>query len=106
MKGPNVTVDSGDLSPLSLILHEWATNAAKYGVLGPIEGILHVSWEAPGNGKLEILWNESYSDEFEHGEQKAGFGSMLVQIAADQLDGSVSVDASPNGRIMRLTYGA
>ena len=106
MKGPNVTVDSGDLSPLSLILHEWATNAAKYGVLGPIEGTLRVSWEALGNGKLEILWNESYSNEFEHGEQKAGFGSMLVQIAADQLDGSVSVDASPNGREMRLTYGA
>src|SRR3546814_4791368 len=45
---------------LSLVLHELATNAAKYGALSVSGGRVQVSWQVEdANGQLRIKWAES-----------------------------------------------
>ncbi len=39
VEGPELLAPSESVTSLALIFHEWATNAAKYGVLGAGRGI-------------------------------------------------------------------
>ena len=84
-------------------MHEWATNAAKYGVLGPLSGRLDVSWAQQGEN-VHLEWNETYDDPVEVHEGKSGFGSTLVQLSAAQLQGQVEVETGSYRRKMRLVY--
>ncbi|EPX78394.1 CheR family methyltransferase [Salipiger mucosus] len=105
VEGPQVLIAAKDLTALSLLLHEWATNAAKYGVLGPVEGRLEVHWAYAQDGKVTLVWNEIYAEALgEVTQGKAGFGSTLVRLAATQLGGEVTVDSSVEQRTTRLTY--
>ena len=92
-----------ELTSLSLLLHEWSTNAAKYGVLGHTPGRLEVSWRRDGRF-VELVWNEIHEARVEQDDGAAGFGSTLVQLSAVQLGGTVSVDFSDYERRMVLRY--
>ena len=50
--GPAVTLPADSVQPLSMALHELATNALKYGALSVREGRLDLTWrmeqEGPG----------------------------------------------------------
>lgn len=105
VEGPAVAVEDQDLTALSLLLHEWATNAAKYGVLGPAQGRLEVLWERKNDNGVVLTWNEIHTDEVEPDNGASGFGSTLVQLSAVQLNGSVSVEFGKHERRMTLTYG-
>ena len=102
--GPEVPAGSEDLTALSLLMHEWATNAAKYGVLGPADGRLDVTWTQEDDGRVKLTWNETYAEPIERSEGPSGFGSTLVELSAAQLRGSVTVDAQPHERRTTLTY--
>ncbi len=81
--GPTLLVDRRCLSPLALILHEWATNSVKYGALAKPSGELAVNWTL-GDGQLHLIWAESggtLPDE----ESGKGFGTLLVQTSSRQL---------------------
>ncbi|GGD70067.1 chemotaxis protein CheB [Croceicoccus mobilis] len=87
VNGPRVIVPIPKLTPLALILHEWATNAAKYGALSHSEGTLEVVWTNEDN-KVELAWNETGTV----GSDKpnpAGFGTRLIEASSRQLDASV-----------------
>ena len=105
VSGPTVEVDDQDLTALSLLLHEWATNAAKYGVLGPCDGRLEVLWERKTDGGVILTWNEIHSAQVEPDDGASGFGSTLVQLSAVQLNGTVSVEFGEHERRMTLAYG-
>ncbi len=81
--GPTLLVDRRCLSPLALILHEWATNSVKYGALAKPSGELAVNWTL-GDGQLHLTWAETggtLPDE----ESGKGFGTLLVQTSSRQL---------------------
>ena len=51
LSGPSLTLGASAASSLALVLHEMATNAAKYGALSVRDGRLEVKWrieERPG----------------------------------------------------------
>ncbi|KZY33235.1 chemotaxis protein CheB [Roseovarius sp. HI0049] len=102
--GPKVLLTSQELTSLSLLLHEWATNAAKYGVLGPASGRLDVSWKTQKDGSVALIWNEIHDRRVIPDENGTGFGSTLVELAAAQLNGSVTVSFNDNERKMTLVY--
>ena len=48
--GPPVALPTRMVTPIGLILHEWASNASKFGGLSSGEGRLHVAWTVePGD---------------------------------------------------------
>ncbi|MGF7153499.1 two-component system CheB/CheR fusion protein [Novosphingobium gossypii] len=86
--GPEVVIDRNCLSPLALILHEWTTNAAKYGVLGPRAGTLTIDWRLSPNG-IDLLWDENGEDTIDATEG-SGFGTLLVMTSVRQLAAQIS----------------
>lgn len=75
-KGPAADVGSRATMTLSLILHELATNAAKYGALSVPDGRVDVEWFLRGN-ELQFCWRER--DGPRVGEPiRNGFGSRLI----------------------------
>ncbi|WP_304616402.1 chemotaxis protein CheB [Paracoccus sp. (in: a-proteobacteria)] len=101
-EGPPVKVRAGQVVPLSLILHELATNAFKYGVLGPIPGHLDVTWTC--GERTELVWAETYSADRETETPDEGFGSVLLEGAAAQLGAALEVDQQPGQRITRFSF--
>lgn len=76
-----VILGASTLTSLGLVLHELATNAAKYGALSVPEGRVSVSWQADAaSGYLQIDWVESGGPPVTPPE-KVGFGSKLIQTA-------------------------
>jgi two-component system CheB/CheR fusion protein len=92
--GPDVALDRSCLSPIALMLHEWATNAVKYGALSSAgERRLSISWRVEEDG-VHMLWDEERGDAVPALGNQAGFGSVLVETSIRQLRGEVvrSVD--------------
>ncbi|MDQ1198553.1 CheR family methyltransferase [Agrobacterium sp. SORGH_AS 787] len=90
------------ITPLTLILHEWSTNALKYGALGKSDGKLDVSWDED-NENIYLLWNETIGKPVvEFGEK--GFGTLLLSSAARQLGGEIDtkLDGSELHHILTL----
>ena len=104
IEGPPVALKASELTSMALLLHEWATNASKYGVLGPLSGRLSVTWKRSNDGMVTILWNESYDEALTTAGETKGFGSTLVEISAVQLKGHVEVESSSRARVTKLTY--
>lgn len=78
---------------LSLILHELATNAAKYGALSTDAGRVSVSWsiEDSVSPKLLLDWKEA-GGPLVTAPTRKGFGSRLIQSMLSGESGSVRSD--------------
>jgi two-component sensor histidine kinase len=104
--GPPVKVKKAQVVPISLILHELAANAWKYGALSKPGGVVHLTWSvAPEDGKsvLHLTWQE------ENGPPvipptRSGFGSRLIKYSAEQgLGGAVELNYDPAGLKAHVT---
>ncbi|WP_375413644.1 sensor histidine kinase [uncultured Bradyrhizobium sp.] len=73
----------------ALILHELATNAAKYGAFSAPGGLLQVSWSAAGD-RLTLVWDENEGPPITT-VGKAGFGTKLLHAALKPFDGSTEI---------------
>ena len=67
---------------MALVMHELATNAAKYGCLSVPTGMLAVSWKLLGGSerRVRIAWRESGGPEVTP-PTRTGFGSRLLPAA-------------------------
>jgi len=72
---------------LALILHELATNAAKYGSLSVPDGCLNVHWRVDRE-RVEISWIES-GGPIVSAPSREGFGSRLFRVALEPYHGRV-----------------
>lgn len=89
--GPDVALGPKAGLSLSLILHELATNATKYGALSNETGAITVTWsieETPGDRTLVLSWLEKNGPPVQQPLRK-GFGSRLIQMG---LAGTGGVD--------------
>lgn len=103
----NIRIDGGpvELSPraalvFSMIFHELATNAAKFGSLSDTAGKLALEWKhetEDGRQKLCIYWKESGGPEVRPPRHR-GFGTMLVERGVKvELGGAAKLDFNPLG---------
>ena len=102
LQGEKVSVPNSQITSLALILHEWATNAAKYGALSVDDGTLEVHWTLE-EGSLLIDWHETGQTDHED-EGTAGFGTRLVQTAARQLKGQIEGGPEGEGYVRKLRF--
>jgi PAS domain S-box-containing protein len=91
LEGPDVLLDSSTAQTLALVLHELATNTAKYGSLSAPSGRLSVSWQLEGRD-LVIRWNERGGPAVTP-PTRQGFGtSAIVAGVKHQQGGDVRFD--------------
>ena len=95
--GDGVWIDSRAYSVLALVLHELATNAAKYGALSVVGGKLEVSASIAAIGDCLIDWRESGGPEVMP-PLREGFGTALLDRAIPfDLGGESDVRYPPEG---------
>jgi light-regulated signal transduction histidine kinase (bacteriophytochrome) len=104
--GPDVLLDARAYSVLALVLHELATNAAKYGALSFHAGRLSLRWERTAQDDCNIHWVERGGPPVVP-PARTGFGSMLIgrSIPYD-LGGESDVDYAAAGASVRLLIPA
>ncbi len=77
----NCPLRARDALNLALVLHELATNAAKYGALSAPGGKVDVRWDIAGEGderRVHFLWQERGGPPV-HAPSRQGFGTRLIQ---------------------------
>ena len=82
MTGPDVTIGPRATLALTLMLHELATNAAKYGALTAPEGQVAVTWAVRRDGDKDVLnlsWVERGGPPAVEPTRK-GFGSRIIRM--------------------------
>lgn len=96
LAGPNVSVGPRTAMALSLMLHELATNAAKYGALSVPSGRVTITWAVEG-ADFSLRWSESGGPIVVQ-PTRLGFGSRLIErgLAAD-VGGKVALTYPPSG---------
>jgi two-component sensor histidine kinase len=84
------------------VLHEMATNAAKYGALSDEGGRLSVQWRMQ-DGLLELDWVERGGPPLKAPPEVVGFGSALIHRSIQsQLQGRLELDWRPEGLVARF----
>ncbi|MCX2887672.1 MULTISPECIES: HWE histidine kinase domain-containing protein [Pseudomonas] len=97
LQGPNVILDARAYSVMALVLHELATNAAKYGALSRGGGTLSVGWSIDPAGACAIAWRES-GGPMVRPPSRSGFGSVLIDRSIPfDLGGTSAVEYHPEG---------
>ena len=97
-RGDDVDLGSRALLSLGLVVHELATNAAKYGALSVSGGHVHISWLVDqANNQLRLKWVETGGPPVIP-PTKTGYGSQLIQYATTySLGGKVEQNYAPTG---------
>jgi two-component sensor histidine kinase len=96
LAGPDdVQIHPQSITGVALVLHELATNAAKYGALGHPDGKLLVSWTV--SDTLDLEWSERGSP-VQSMPTSTGFGSTLVNRTVEgQFKGVIDYRWDPQG---------
>lgn len=102
LSGPTTALTASAITPLGLLLHEWATNAAKYGALSGESGRLNVEWQVEDDGALLFTWSETGGPVLGGEPEYAGFGSRLADQSAAQLEAELTTEWKPQGVVHTL----
>ena len=81
LEGPGVSLRPGSALAFGMIVHELATNAAKYGALSVPDGQISVRWHFEGDGDPEMLvwhWAEQGGPAVSP-PTRQGFGVKLIE---------------------------
>ena len=100
--GPALQLKPKAALALSLMLHELATNAAKYGALSGANGSVEIAWSLTDDGRMALCWTEQGGPAVAPPTRR-GFGSRLIERSfAGEFDGNVHVVYAPSGVICTL----
>jgi PAS domain S-box-containing protein len=103
LTGIDAEVSGTAVTSLALLLHEFATNAAKYGALSSAKGTVNVVVAAEDDSLL-IHWVERGGPPVAAPKAGEGFGGTLSRIAvSDQLGGEITRDWRPEGLTIHLS---
>jgi two-component sensor histidine kinase len=96
--GAPVELSPRTIQSLSLVIHELATNAAKYGALSAPEGRVEVAWQVvDGETELRLKWRESGGPPVIP-PAATGYGTQLIQSTTTySLGGRVEQEYARDG---------
>jgi two-component sensor histidine kinase len=101
--GPRLLVNPKQALTLSLVIHELAANAAKYGALSVPTGRLEIRWQIEPDRSLRLTWHEQGGPQVEPPTRR-GFGSQLIEFnIAHEFGGEAWLDYRPAGLECVLT---
>jgi PAS domain S-box-containing protein len=95
--GPSVLLEPNAAQAIAVILHELATNAAKYGALSVPNGQVRTEWSHEQNGQLVLRWTEKGGPPVEPPTHR-GFGARVMEnMVRGQFKGELKFDWHPEG---------
>lgn len=99
-EGPVVQVPGSEIVPVSMMFHELATNALKYGALSVPDGKLHVQWSLEDGPRSRLYlvchWRETGGPEVVPPKRR-GYGTELIEGTSRHLGGTVELNFDPKG---------
>jgi two-component sensor histidine kinase len=97
MDGPRLLLKPETAQAMAVVLHELATNAAKYGALSVATGHVAVKWWLAGDGGIVVRWTESGGPPV-NPPTRRGFGTEVIEgQIRHQADGEVRFDWRQEG---------
>jgi PAS domain S-box-containing protein len=103
ISGSDVDVSPALATDLALLLHEFATNAAKYGALSTPTGRINIVCSETDD-LITLDWTESGGPRIEKVPTEQGFGSKLAQATVvGRLGGKLAQCWNPDGLTIRLS---
>lgn len=108
VQGENIELSGQNSTPLGLIFHELATNAAKHGAATAPGGKLDLTWVIRSRDqdavRLMVFWDETFAPDMPRPEAnpEPGFGTQLIDTSAAQLGGTCVRVFSETGLQVRL----
>ncbi|MES2271974.1 MAG: PAS domain-containing protein [Pseudomonadota bacterium] len=101
LSGEDQVVDDRSATPLALLFHELATNAAKYGALSNADGHIDIHISREG-ADCVLLWRE-HGGPVVHAPEGTGFGTRLISLSVErQLGGKILREWLPDGLAVTL----
>jgi PAS domain S-box-containing protein len=105
LTGDPVRLDASAAVNLALIIHELATNAAKYGAYAG-DGTLDIRWSVQAGSRVVLDWVETGGPPVV-APLRTGFGSRLIRsLLKGELAGDVVTDYRLGGLVARLRFRA
>jgi PAS domain S-box-containing protein len=107
ISGTDVILAAAEIQALTRVLHELATNAAKYGALSIPGGRVSVSWNRGTNGKatnLMFVWRELGGPPVPSKVQ-ASYGTNLIRnLIPHELGGTIDLVLAADGVNCRMEF--
>jgi PAS domain S-box-containing protein len=107
--GPDVTLGAEAGQAMAMVLHELATNAAKYGAFSTQDGQVSIRWDRQQNGHLPSLlleWREKGGPPIV-APDRSGYGvSTIRDLIPYEFGGTVDLGFAREGVRCRLTLPA
>lgn len=106
IQGPVLALRPEAAQAVALVLHELATNAAKYGALSADGGRLAVTWSLESEPQeLTLIWREEGGPAIVEPPTGRGFGMVLIeQVVGRQLNGRLALDWRRDGLCCTMAY--
>jgi PAS domain S-box-containing protein len=100
--GPQVLLEPSVAQSIAVILHEFATNAAKYGALSAAGGRIELTWSEAADGRLALRWTETGGPPVQM-PTRQGFGGRIIKMLTAQLRGEAQFDWRREGLVCDMT---
>jgi PAS domain S-box-containing protein len=101
LSGDDLQLSSSATTSFALLVHEFATNAAKYGALSNERGTIAIESKQAGD-RLILTWIEHNGPAVAPPTSTEGFGSYLAKATVKTLDGQIAYDWNSAGVTVRL----
>jgi two-component sensor histidine kinase len=105
--GTDIMLTPAQTQALAKVLHELATNAAKYGSLSMPSGRVSVTWDRKPNGQAATLileWRERGGPPVAF-KVKSGYGTRLIcELIPHELGGKVDLAFASDGARCRIEF--
>ena len=103
IEGDDVPVSGNAATSLSLLLHEFATNATKYGALATSEGTIDIRCAEEGE-RFILTWAEHGGSRIQSEPVAEGFGTILSKATAGgHLGGNIEREWRSEGLFLKLS---
>jgi PAS domain S-box-containing protein len=103
--GNDIPLSGNALTSVALLLHELATNAAKYGSLSLDGGSLAVAVSHAAD-MIELIWTETGGPPPVSEPLHEGFGTKLEQASLRSFSGEIKREWKPTGLVISLSIPA
>jgi PAS domain S-box-containing protein len=105
IRGTELMLTPVAIQAMAMVLHELATNAAKYGALSVPAGQVSVSWDrqnGSARANLMFVWREFGGPPIA-ADVKSGYGTRLIrELVPYELGGTVDLVLAPEGVVCRI----